>query len=67
MPQLIIFSGFICYKCLVRALLYDGAFMEYYDLITELAGGQPVADVDSGFVTCDVIEFFIDLGLGDRV
>ena len=37
------------------------------DLVAELAGGKPMADVDRGLIPGDVVELGVDLGLGDGV
>ena len=38
------------------ALLDHAAFVEDSNLVAELAGGESVADVDCGLVSCDVVE-----------
>ena len=60
-PQLLIFPAFISEQFLVGAGLDDGALVENCNLITELAGGQTVADINSCFVACYLVEFFIYL------
>ncbi len=37
----------------MASLLDHGALMEYNDLITETAGGQPVADIDCSTIPND--------------
>lgn len=66
-PQLIVFSGGVGQQALVGALLDDLAVVKDGDLIAELAGGQPVADVDGRFVPRDLVELGVDLRLGHGV
>ena len=66
-PQLIVFSGGVGQQVLVGALLDDLTVVEDGDLIAELAGGQPVADVDGRFVPRDLVELGVDLRLGHGV
>ena len=49
------------------ALLDDCSAMEDCDLVAEFAGGEPVADVDGGFVAGDLVELGVDLCLCDGV
>ena len=51
----------------VRALLHEPSGVEYDDLVAELAGGEPVRNVDRRLVAHHVVELFVDLRLGDRV
>ena len=41
------------------ALLNDRALIEHRNLIAELAGRQPVTDIDCRFVAGDVIELTV--------
>ena len=45
------------------AVLDDAAFVEYGDLVAELATGQAVADVDRSLIAGNVIELGVDFGL----
>ena len=49
------------------ALLDDLAVVEHGDLITELAGGQPVADINCSLIARDLVELCVDLRFSHRV
>ena len=49
------------------ALLDDLAVVEHGDLITELAGGQPVADINCSLIARDLVELCVDLGFSQWV
>ena len=49
------------------ALLDHLAVVKDCNLVAEPAGGQSVADVDGGFVRCNLVEFCVNLGFGDGV
>ena len=49
------------------ALLDHGTGMEDCDLVAEFAGGEPVADVDGGFVAGDLVELGVSFCLCDGV
>ena len=67
MPQLVVFSAFICHQLVMGALLDNCAFVEYGNFIAKLTRGQTMGNVDCGFVTCDLIELSVDLRFGNRV
>lgn len=56
MPQLIVFPVFVRNEGSVCALLDDRSFMEHGDHVAKLAGGKAMADIDSCFVSGDIIE-----------
>ena len=66
-PELRIFAALVREQRLVRALLDDLSGVEHNDLVAELAGGEPVRNVDRRLVAHHVVELFVDLRLGDRV
>ena len=43
-PKLVVLAGFIGNQLVVTAKLNQMSLMEYGDLVTELAGGQAMAD-----------------------
>ena len=47
-PQLAVFAVRVGQQRFVGPLLDDLALVEHRDLIAELAGGQPVADINGG-------------------
>ena len=51
----------------MSTLLNDRTLVEYGDFIAELTRGQTVGDIDCGLITCDLIEFFVDLCFRNRV
>ena len=51
----------------MAAQLDDPAVVEYGDVVAELAGGQPVADIDRGLVAHDPVEVLVDLHLRHRI
>ena len=62
-----VLAGLVGQQLLVGAPLDHLAVVKDGDLVAELAGGEPVADVDGSFVSGDVVELGVDLGLGDGV
>ena len=58
-PEFVVLARFVCYQFGMGALLDDRTFMEYGDLIAELARGQTVTDIDCRFVAGDVIELTV--------
>ena len=55
-PEFLVFPAGLRQQLFVGPLLDDGACVKYGDLVAEFAAGQPVADVDGGFVRGDVVE-----------
>ena len=48
-------------------LLDDAAILEHQNFVTEFAAGQPMADIDGGFVPGYFVEFFVDFRLRNGV
>lgn len=67
MPELIVFAGDISHQFGVSALLNNSTLMEYGDLITELAGGQPVRDIDCSLISCNLIELAVNFRFRNRI
>ena len=55
---------FFCHQGSVGTFLHYLALVKYGDLIAELARGEPVGDIDGGFVLQNRVEALIDLRLG---
>lgn len=51
----------------MAALLNDLSLIKDSNFIAESAGRKTVADVDGGFVTCDIIETAVDFGFSDWI
>ena len=61
-PELVILAFCIRDQFVVGALLDYSPILEHGDLITELTGGQPVGNINGGFVPGDFIKLAVNLG-----
>src|SRR5699024_11023229 len=66
-PELGVLAALVGQQLLVAAFLDHLTVVKDGDLVAELAGGEPVADVDGGLVAGDVVEPGVNFGLGDGV
>ena len=62
-PERVVFAAPIGEQFGVTTLLHDRALVEHGDLVTELAGGQAVGDIDGSLIACDLIKLTVDLRL----
>lgn len=66
LPKIPVFAGMFQKKVGI-SLLNDLSMIEYGYLVTKLAGGKPVADVDCRFVPNDLVEVLVDFHLRDGI
>ncbi len=66
-PEFGVFARSVGEEVRMVSDLYHLPAVENGDLVAELAGGEPVADIDGRPVTGDVVEPAVDFRFGDRV
>lgn len=66
-PELMILARFIRQQFLMSPLLDDLSLMKDGNLITELAGGETVADINGSLISHYIVKFTVNLRLRHRV